>query len=100
MSRRNVTAIRGDARRVGGGCGVASEPGGCQGRVGVLAGIDFIRACREVVKRREVRRENRASFQGELDDAAQDENQQSGGNGQIQRIAHSSPCTSVSVLLS
>jgi hypothetical protein len=38
---------------------------------------------------------HRASAQGEPDDAAKDEDQQGGGNCHIQRIAHSSPGTSV-----
>jgi hypothetical protein len=33
----------------------------------------------------------RPSVQGELDDAAKDKNQQDGGDGQVQRVAHSSP---------
>jgi hypothetical protein len=69
------------------------------GRNGSRAEIRFIRVSREVVKRRAARRENRASVQGELDDAAQDEDEQRGGNCQIQRVAHSSPGTSVSSAL-
>ncbi|MBN3845404.1 hypothetical protein G3N58_00965 [Paraburkholderia sp. Ac-20342] len=47
-----------------------------------------------------VRTDAPRSIQGQLDDAAQDEHEQGGGNGQVQRIAHSSPCPDVSVLLS
>jgi hypothetical protein len=44
----------------------------------------------EAVPSRAVRRENRVSVQGKLDDAAQNEDEQRGGDQQIQRIAHSS----------
>jgi hypothetical protein len=42
----------------------------------------------------------RASAQGELDDAAKNEDKKRGGDGHIQRIAHCSPGPSVAVLLS
>jgi hypothetical protein len=42
----------------------------------------------------------RASAQGELDDAEQDEDQQGGGDCHIQRVAHYSPDISVAVLSS
>ncbi|NPT44128.1 hypothetical protein GNZ12_31895 [Paraburkholderia sp. 1N] len=42
----------------------------------------------------------RTSAQGELDDAAKNEDEKRGGDGHVQRIAHSSPGTSVAVFLS
>jgi hypothetical protein len=42
----------------------------------------------------------RASAQGELDDAAKNEDEKRGGDGHVQRITHCSPGTSIAVLLS
>ncbi|WNC93650.1 hypothetical protein RI103_22950 [Paraburkholderia sp. FT54] len=53
--------------------------------------IDCAGKRREVVQRRVRRRACRPSVQGKLDDAAKDKKQQDGGNGHVQRVAHSSP---------
>jgi hypothetical protein len=47
---------------------------------------------------RAARRDNRVLAQRQLDDAAQNEDEQGGGDQQIQWIAHSSPRTSMLVL--
>ena len=44
--------------------------------------------------------DGRMSTQGKFDDAAKNEDEQGGGDGQIERIAHCSPGTSVAVLSS
>jgi hypothetical protein len=63
------------------------------------AGVDFIIERHEVVKWCDATPAKK-SVQGELDDAAEDEGQQRCSDGQIQRIAHSSPVNRVSEFLS
>ncbi|KAA1011035.1 hypothetical protein FVF58_16700 [Paraburkholderia panacisoli] len=79
----------------GGGC-VAREGSGCDVPEAACEWSSALSA--SGVKRwYRARRANRVSVQSKLEDAAQDEDEQRGGDQQIQRIAHSSPGTGMSV---